>query len=260
MTADRADEAQLEGSDTLTRQIAVAGLLAGIASALFAGLSWRQASRATSDENTIAAGRLLYEAKDLMSGGEPGARVIVLGFDPLTEDQARQFEQAHRKIQESLQLAPNYYLAHELNAVYLISQRRYDEAQKEFETAIALDFRQAMPKSELAVVLLKRQQLGELKSVEDRAVKLLEQAVTLDPNDPLIRVNLGYVYQQIGRDEAAQKHIRIAVNLAKARGIVLPIKARDDSKPESAESSTAPSASEPIGNGTAVERHVVVPD
>jgi hypothetical protein len=38
MTADRADEAQLEGSDTLTRQIAVAGLLAGIASALFAGL------------------------------------------------------------------------------------------------------------------------------------------------------------------------------------------------------------------------------
>src|SRR5262249_42886209 len=118
---------------------------------------------------------------------------------------------------------------------------RYADAQSEFERAINLDIRQPMPKSELAVVLLHRQQIGELKSVEGRAGKLLEEAVTLDPRDPKIRVNLGFVYQQIGRDEDAQKHIRIALDQAKALGIKLPIQQRETSDSGSIDSSTSSS-------------------
>jgi Flp pilus assembly protein TadD len=74
---------------------------------------------------------------------------------------------------------------------------RASEALPELETAVSLDPDSPSIRNDYAVALF-------LTGSTDRAVEEMRRSATLSPDDPLVRIRLGQMLTQLGREAEAQ--------------------------------------------------------
>lgn len=58
-----------------------------------------------------------------------------------------------------------------------------------------------------------RSLIGVAQGADTQAIATLNQAIALDPNNPVLRVELGGIYYQLKQNDAAQNQFQIAINL-----------------------------------------------
>ena len=131
-------------------------------------------------------------------------------IDSMTDTAAADMVRAEHLAGQALAASPHSGLAHIAKGLVLSAQHRYAEAIPEFETVLALD------RNWVAAL----HALGQCKlftgSIEE-AIPLTEQAIRLNPRDPLI----GYWYQQIGFVHLLQSRTDEAIIwLEKARNAI----------------------------------------
>lgn len=58
-----------------------------------------------------------------------------------------------------------------------------------------------------------RSLIGVAQDADTQAIATLNQAIALDPNNPILRVELGGIYYQLKQNDAAQNQFQLAINL-----------------------------------------------
>jgi adenylate cyclase len=121
---------------------------------------------------------------------------------------------------KALELDGNLAEAHASRGVALSAAQRNDEAQTEFETAIALD-----PNSFEAVFFYARLSFQQGKI--DRAAALYKRAAEIKPDDYQSACLLSQIYQSLGREQERDEAARRGVELAERELAARP----EDSRP-----------------------------
>jgi len=119
----------------------------------------------------------------------------------------RDWVTAEREYKRAIELNPNYPIAHQWYAVYLMSAGRFDEALAQNRRAQELDPLSLPINMTLGWVLLNARQY-------DQSVEQLRKTLEMDPNFILAHHRLGLVYEQQGRYDEAIAEFRQVVNLS----------------------------------------------
>jgi tetratricopeptide (TPR) repeat protein len=115
-------------------------------------------------------------------------------------------EAAERHFQESIELAPNFYPAHnELGRSYLVKSD-FGAAQREFEEAVRLNQIDAEAHLNLGNVFL-------LTKKYDDALRNVQEGLRRDPNSAVGQFVLGSIYERTGRFSEAEHALRQALQL-----------------------------------------------
>jgi len=207
--------------------LAAAGLLVGLAGCVTTGAPPPRPYHSTGDDDTKTASD--QTAADRLSNTRMELAYAYLGRNQPTDalDQVKQAlqakpnnpaayglrgliyaalgenEKADESFQRAMQLAP-----HDADLVHnygwtLCQQRRYDDANKEFNLAIAEPSYRQVPRTMLA------QGVCQLRAGQPAdAEKTLARAYELDPANPAIAVNLSEVLYRNGQYERARFYIR----------------------------------------------------
>ena len=120
---------------------------------------------------------------------------------------------------KALQLAPQSAECHASRGFAASAARRYDEAEREFKTALALDPRQFEAK-----YLFGRMRVAQGRIEE--AVALWEEAVRIRPDDYNVPLLLHGFYYGLGREREALKMARVGVAAAEKHSALNPEDAR----------------------------------
>jgi serine/threonine protein kinase/Tfp pilus assembly protein PilF len=118
--------------------------------------------------------------------------------------------QADLSSSKALELEPDLAEAHVARGLAVSLSKHYDEAAKEFETAMKLD-----PKLYEAAYFFARARLSQGQPLE--AAKLFERACALRPEDYQAPALLGQAYHAAGREVDARNSYRRAAQLAEER-------------------------------------------
>jgi serine/threonine protein kinase/Tfp pilus assembly protein PilF len=121
---------------------------------------------------------------------------------------AREFNlrQADIASSRALELEPDLAEAHVARGQAISLSKRFDEATKEFETAMRLD-----PKSFSAPYSFARSRMSQ--GMHEEAARLLERAAALRPEEYQTPGFLGQVFAALGRDDESQAAYRHQVDL-----------------------------------------------
>jgi non-specific serine/threonine protein kinase len=119
-------------------------------------------------------------------------------------------ERSRSASQKALELAPDLAEAHASRGLALSLTRQYEEADREFETAIRLD-----PKLFEAYYFYARDCWVQGK--HDKAAPLFEKAFEVRPEDYQAPILLAGVYVSLGRPVDAQASMRRALSIIQAR-------------------------------------------
>jgi Tfp pilus assembly protein PilF len=115
-------------------------------------------------------------------------------------------ENAARHFEKSLQLAPDFYPAHnELGRVYL-ARKDFSAAQHEFEEAVRLNQSNAEAHLNLGNVFL-------LSGKYDDALRSVQEGLRRDPDSAVGQFVLGSIYERMGRFPEAEHALRQALQL-----------------------------------------------
>jgi len=96
---------------------------------------------------------------------------------------------AEREYKRALELNPQYALAHHWYSIYLTSMKRFPEAIAQAEIALELDpLSQSINYNAGMTFMLAKQ--------DERALRQLENAIALDPNNPVAYGYLGQLYER----------------------------------------------------------------
>jgi TolB-like protein/Tfp pilus assembly protein PilF len=106
------------------------------------------------------------------------------------------FVDAEREFRRSIQLDPDYALAHHVYAWYLLAMGRQDEAFAEIKRAQELDPTSIWVASSVGGIFLHLRQY-------DRAIEELRKAIEMDPHFALTHIYLAEVYRLKGMNEEA---------------------------------------------------------
>jgi serine/threonine-protein kinase len=119
----------------------------------------------------------------------------------------RDWATAEREYKRAIELNPNYPIAHQWYAVYLMSAGRFDEALAQNRRAQELDPLSLPINMTLGWVLLNARQY-------DQSVEQLRKTLEMDPNFMLAHHRLGLVYEQKGKYDEAIAEFRQVLNLS----------------------------------------------
>ncbi|HKP12377.1 MAG TPA: tetratricopeptide repeat protein, partial [Blastocatellia bacterium] len=104
--------------------------------------------------------------------------------------------QAEKELKLALDLNPNTANAHHWYAVVLANSGRFDEAVREINRAIELDYLSPATSAQLGAILFRARRY-------DQAIPALQKALGLEPNFVVARIYLGACYLMQGRREEA---------------------------------------------------------
>lgn len=200
--------------DRVARWIAVFSIIVAAIGAVVAVLSYRETVHTNKLSNKIEARELLNSALDIM-GGKSGTESFLLPTTPPDEARRNVLELARRKIKKALDLAPDFYMAHEFYGLYLHLVGEPDDALEYHEKAIELNEDEGWPYADYA------NSLRAMNRHED-AIVALNNAIKLDPENPAFHRNLGLIYWDLGKMNKAKQHFANAKLFASRRGIELP--------------------------------------
>ena len=119
----------------------------------------------------------------------------------------RDWTAAEREYKRALELNPNYPIAHQWYAVYLMSAGRFDEALAQTRRAQELDPLSLPINMTLGWVLLNARQY-------DQSIEQLRKTLEMDPHFILTHHRLGLVYEQKGKYDEAIAEFREVINLS----------------------------------------------
>lgn len=122
----------------------------------------------------------------------------------LKADQQGKTDDAIRGYRKAIELAPNFYPAHNQLGVAFLSRKDFAAAQKEFEEAIKLNQADANAYFNLGNVFL-------LTRHYDDAQRVLEEGVRRQPNSGLGHFLLGSVYGRVGKLSEAERALHNAI-------------------------------------------------
>jgi len=137
---------------------------------------------------------------------------IVVAIAP--EIEAHERERARRKPPENLDAWESYQRG--LSKFYRHDKTSFDEAIRLFREAIALDPEFAAPHANLAYTIWNSVIMGyagDTATAVAVARAAAEQAIILDPNDPVAHTTLGRLYMLVGDSELAVGEMQTAVAL-----------------------------------------------
>lgn len=143
-----------------------------------------------------------------------GTGSITIREEPPNETERANFELARRNIEKAMELAPDYYMAHEYYGLYHERMGNDDAALQSFKKSVKLTTYDGWPYSDLAREL---ERTG--KSAE--AIDAFKTAIRMNPKNPYFHRNLGLIYWDKGRDAEAREEFDLARTLAQQRGIIL---------------------------------------
>lgn len=160
------------------------------------------AERASAANRRLEVQTLLNEAWDLM-GGEAGGAVI--RTVSLVKDR-HVLEQARRKIDGALILAPQHSDAHRHKGTFLVARGQLDQAEDEFEKALKHDRDNDLALNGLGAIAQRRRRL-------DEAIEHYRNAVAINPERIIGYLNLGGALFAKEDYEAAAKEFREAIDI-----------------------------------------------
>lgn len=115
-------------------------------------------------------------------------------------------EQAIAEFQKELQINPGYPAAYYKLADGYSRLQKFDDAERLLQRSIWLDPTSTGPYILLGKVL-------EKKGETALAVRALQRALTMDPNNPIPHHLLGQAYRDLGREQDAERELKIAGQL-----------------------------------------------
>jgi tetratricopeptide (TPR) repeat protein len=119
----------------------------------------------------------------------------------------RDWTAAEREYKRALELNPNYAIAHQWYAIYLMSLGRFDEGLAQAKRAQELDPLSLPINMTVGWVLLNARQY-------DQSVEQLNKTLEMDPSFILAHHRLGLVYEQQGKYDKAIEEFKQVVNLS----------------------------------------------
>jgi serine/threonine-protein kinase len=122
-----------------------------------------------------------------------------------------EWDAAEREFERAIVLDSGYGLAHHRYGLYLMYQRRFNEAEQVLERARASD-----PLAASVNMNLGRLHLSAHRA--ERAVPLLQSAIELSPRMPLAHEQLGHAYLQLEEWDEALAAFRRVAELSGPRG------------------------------------------
>ena len=122
----------------------------------------------------------------------------------LKAEQQGKTDEAMRGYRKAIEIAPNFYPAHNQLGVAFLSRQDFAAAQAQFEEVIKLNQTDANAYFNLGNVFLLTDHL-------DDAVRLLEDGLRKQPNSGLGKFLLGSVYRRAGRLPEAEKALHDAI-------------------------------------------------
>ena len=122
----------------------------------------------------------------------------------LKADQQGKTDEAIRGYRKVLEMAPNFYPAHNQLGVTFLRQKNFPAAQGQFEEAIKLNQADANAYFNLGNVFLLTRQY-------DDAQRSLEEGLRKQPNSGLGHFLLGSVYDRMGKPNEAEHNLRSAI-------------------------------------------------
>jgi tetratricopeptide (TPR) repeat protein len=137
----------------------------------------------------------------------------------MEEKQKGQFDKAIKLLEESIQIAPTMYQAHNNLGLLYERVKRYDDAEKEYKTAHQLVAKAAQPLINLGSLYIREaeEQKGEageaVGKLLDQALDALEQAVSLNPRSAIAYYYLGSANYKSNFFEEAEAALKKAVDL-----------------------------------------------
>lgn len=124
----------------------------------------------------------------------------------LKAEQRGKHEEALRGYRKAIQLAPNFYPAHNQLGVAFLARQDFAAARVEFEEVIRLNQADANAYFNLGNVFFLTNHL-------DDAVRLLEEGLRRQPNSGLGKFLLGSAYRRAGRLPEAERALHDAISL-----------------------------------------------
>jgi tetratricopeptide (TPR) repeat protein len=118
---------------------------------------------------------------------------------------ADRYEDAEESFRTSIELNPDFALAHSSLGTLLYKVGRYDEAKKEFETAYRLDPKDAGNCANIGLSLLKEKKTAEARQKFDEALKY-------DKKYGMAYQGIGLSYFDDGDDAKAEEYLNKAVS------------------------------------------------
>jgi tetratricopeptide (TPR) repeat protein len=122
----------------------------------------------------------------------------------LKADQQGKTDEAIRDYRKAIEIAPNFYPAHNQLGVALLSRHDFAAAQAQFEEVLRLNQSDANAYFNLGNVFLLTDQL-------DDALRLLEEGLRKQPNSGLGKFLLGSAYRRAGRLPEAERALHDAI-------------------------------------------------
>jgi len=116
------------------------------------------------------------------------------------------YEEAERSFRKSIELNPDYALAHEGLSTILLSKSEIDEAQIELETALRLEPERASSHLNLGIIYLN-------KNENDKAQESFENAIKFNPNLADAHEGLGLILLSKGDFDRAQTKFETVIKL-----------------------------------------------
>lgn len=113
-------------------------------------------------------------------------------------------DEAIRGYRKAIEIAPNFYPAHNQLGVAFLKQKNFPAAQGQFEEAIKLNQADANAYFNLGNVFLLTRQY-------DDAQRLLEEGLRKQPNSGLGHFLLGSVYGRVGKPNEAERALHTAI-------------------------------------------------
>lgn len=87
----------------------------------------REGSRNTVIQKRNEAEKLCNEALNLMNGNQPGTEALYIDFTkPALDEERSYFERARQKLEEAVNLSPNFYLCHQYWGLYTLKMDGLD--------------------------------------------------------------------------------------------------------------------------------------
>ena len=144
----------------------------------------------------------------------------VQNFDKAIEEKQKgQFEKAIKLLEETIQLAPAMYQAHNNLGVLYQSSKRYTDAEKEFRKAHELVAKAAQPLVNLGSLYIQQSDARKSEGDEvigkllDQALDALEEAVALNPRSSMAYYYLGSANYRSSFFEEAEAALKKAHDL-----------------------------------------------
>lgn len=144
----------------------------------------------------------------------------------LEEKKKGQTERAMKLLEEAIQLAPNFYHAHNNLGLLYQAAKRYRDAEKEYQRARELNRKNVQPLTNLGILYIEesdaRKSEGEevVGKVLDQALDSLEEAVKVDPRSVIAYYYLGSANYKSSFFPEAEAALKRALDLSNNPGAV----------------------------------------